>query len=267
MNDLSPPRLHWYLRRNAAGEVVIFWRRFGLVVAGTTAGALIGVGIARFFSPRPIQVARIVIPAVFVFIPQFLVLHVVKRRAEGRSIWQFSLWSLLAAMTVICVLLTMTVLDRRADLERFAAREALEKKLNASIAGSGGIGVGQQTSIVISLPTFGDQELKAILELHKQHARADSAIHFVALTGTAVTDAGVKLLQDVPTLEYCFLTQTQITDASIDVLEKLPNLKLLQVQSTKVTPERLRQLSIDRPELNIEPKSYQQLKNGPRSDP
>jgi hypothetical protein len=249
-----------YLKRGDAGEIVICWRRFGLVLAGIAIGVLVPTAIGLYFGRRPSHIAQFVVPIVWVGGAQFVVLHFLKRRAEGKSPWQFSLLAVFVAMTAICVLLTLVVLDRRANLEQHAARQALEKELNAGINGAGKISVGQQTTIVASLPSFGDGELRSMLSRHKQDALANSDITFLVLNGTSLTDEGVKLLADTRTLEYCFLSQTQITDESIDILEKLPNLRILQVQSTMVTPERLLKLSRARPKLNIEPKTYQKLK-------
>jgi hypothetical protein len=124
--------------------------------------------------------------------------------------------------------------------------------------GAGTVRVSQQTLIQVTRPTFGDEDLRRMLELHDAAIRADSTIYTLSLSGTAVTDEGVKLLESVPTIEYCFLFGKGLSNASVDVLEVLPNLRMLQIQSDGVTPERLQQLSIDRPELKIVPTLRQQ---------
>jgi hypothetical protein len=119
--------------------------------------------------------------------------------------------------------------------------------------------VSETTLIQVKRPSFGDADLRKVLELAEPLEQAESPLTFVDLSGTSVTDAGVAELANVATLEYCFLERTGVTDAAIDALGALQWLKVLSVNSTRVTPERLLTLSDARPELNIEPKTYLKL--------
>ena len=56
------------------------------------------------------------------------------------------------------------------------------------------------------------------------------------LERTAVTDAGLAALNDLPDLEYLDLYGTAITDAGLERLQELPRLKQVFVWQTHVTP-------------------------------
>jgi hypothetical protein len=120
--------------------------------------------------------------------------------------------------------------------------------------------VSETTLIQVKRPSFGDADLRKVLELAEPLEQAESPLTFVDLSGTSVTDAGVAELANAAALEYCFLERTGVTDAAIDALGALQRLKVLSVNSTRVTPERLLKLSDARPELNIEPKTYLRLR-------
>jgi hypothetical protein len=193
-------------------------------------------------------------------LPQALLLHFLKRRAEGRRLWQFSLSTLLASVTVACILLAMTGTDRRHDLERQAMRGQLFRSI-MQIVGTGNVHITGGTLIQVQRPSFNDDDLRDVLELREQLERHDCPISILDFSGTNISDRGVAELKQLRSLEYIFLLNTSITDASIDVLGTLPNLKMLGVNNTQVTPERLKKLSQDRPGLRIEPQTYRTLKS------
>ena len=89
---------------------------------------------------------------------------------------------------------------------------------------------------LLSLATtsVGDEGLKALRGLPLVH---------MSLGHTAVTDAGMTELLQVPTLQELFLDDTRITDTGLATLARHPNLTFLILNGTEVTDEGLKELT------------------------
>ncbi len=72
------------------------------------------------------------------------------------------------------------------------------------------------------------------------------------LSGTDLTDAGVKHLVGLKNLKVLDLERTGITDAGLKRLEGLPKLEELRLEGTKVTATAVLDLSRRRPELILD---------------
>jgi hypothetical protein len=260
MPDNSSRWLHALLQRNDAGEVTIHWWRLIVMSAAIVGGVLIGALALSYFAGAPFRIGRVAMMSLWILLSHLVFVFVAKRYAEGRSLRQFSLLNLFVVVSIACILLALITADRRRDLARNVARERLESSIK-QIVGIGNVQFsGSTTLIQVKRPSFNDDDLQKLLGLNEKLQQLGAPIYLLDLSGTSVTDRSVVGLKHIHSLEYCFLLQTSVTDASIDALRVLPKLKVLGVNSTAVTTERLLQLSIERPELNIEPKAYQKLK-------
>lgn len=67
------------------------------------------------------------------------------------------------------------------------------------------------------------------------------------LANTRVTDAGLRHLEKVPSLETLDLTGTQVTDAGLRQLARLPGLRYLDLCQTRVTSEGVARLQVALP--------------------
>jgi hypothetical protein len=74
----------------------------------------------------------------------------------------------------------------------------------------------------------------------------------VYLSGTDVTDAGLKDLAGLKQLQWLNLTKTQVTDAGLKHLAGLKQLRLLLLTNTKVTDKGIADLKKALPNLVIE---------------
>jgi hypothetical protein len=251
--------MHPLLVRNDAGEVSVRWRPL-IVALAVYAVASLAMGFALQWSiGGRFRATTAIFVIVATALPSIVLLYFAKRHAEGKSARQFSLAAFLASATIACLLFALLGSARQADLARYAERQRLAAALN-EIVGQGQARVSETTLIQVKRPSFGDADLRKVLELAEPLEQAESPLTFVDLSGTSVTDAGVAELANAAALEYCFLERTGVTDAAIDALGALQRLKVLSVNSTRVTPERLLKLSDARPELNIEPKTYMKLR-------
>ncbi len=66
-------------------------------------------------------------------------------------------------------------------------------------------------------------------------AQRPPALAFVDLSGTAVTDAGVRAVADLPGLQHAWLSSTAITDASLIDLARRRSLASVRIDNTKIT--------------------------------
>src|SRR5262245_37377222 len=57
----------------------------------------------------------------------------------------------------------------------------------------------------------------------------------VDLGGSEVTDASLKVLKELKSLQWLWLTATKVTDAGLKELKELKNLQWLRLDGTKVT--------------------------------
>jgi len=252
--DLKRFLLDSPLARDADGSVAIRWFRFFAFLAmyatiALTVVVLLGMRL------RPTIVAFVTICSV---LPWVLLVYLAKRQAEGKSGRQFSLYAMLVAISVACVLFALLGSDRRADLEARAHRERLQEEI-MSIVGQGHVYVSSTTLIQVKRPAFDDDDLARIMRLKDQLDASDAPLTFLDLSDTSVTDRGVGALANVESLEYLFLDRTAVSDRTIDAVKSLPNLKLLSTWSTRVTPERLLNLGKERPGIDIEPKTAQDV--------
>lgn len=70
-------------------------------------------------------------------------------------------------------------------------------------------------------------------------------------TNSQVTDEGVKLIVDLPSLEKIVLDGSAITDSSLTSLASLPRLKFVQVLDTRITWKAAAQFSAKHPETYV----------------
>ncbi len=60
-------------------------------------------------------------------------------------------------------------------------------------------------------------------------------LHYLDLSGTQVSDAGVECLKDLKLLNHLNLSGTQVSDAGLEILKELPNLGVLDLSKTQVS--------------------------------
>ena len=252
--------LHPLLCRSDSGDIAIRWPRLVWWLAVyVLVSVLFGLAF-QFFVGARFHATHIAFTIIATALPSVLLLYLAKRHAEGKSARQFSLSALLASATVACVLFALIGSERHSQLENYGKREQLEQAI-MKIVGNGSVHVSGTTLIQVKRLSFDDEDLQKILELKVQLDEIESPLTLLDLSGTTITDQGVRVLRGVDSLEYCFLERTGVTDMSIDAFSGLPNLKVMSVMSTRVTPQRLLTLSISHPQLNIEPKTYLKLKS------
>lgn len=251
--------MHPLLYRNDAGQIAIRWWKLIGWLAAYASAMLLSASAFWYFLDGRFPTARLLFVLVLCALPMLLALYVAKRHAEGRTVLQFSLTALLAAVTIFCALLAAALLERRSGLEIHAQRARLEKAL-FEIVGNGTVRVRGTTTIQVRRTTFDDDDLQKITDLCPELDAALSPLTILDLSGTNVTDAEINARESAAALDILVLNQTGVTDRTIDTLDELPNLRLIAVTSTRVKPQRLATLGRERPDLNIEPKAYLKLK-------
>ena len=92
---------------------------------------------------------------------------------------------------------------------------------------------------------FTDAELQQLQGLRQ--------LEILSLSGTAVTDVGVRALTKLSLnkLEVLDLSGTAVSDAAITAITKIPNLKTIFLDSTAVTADGFTKLKAARPDLEI----------------
>jgi hypothetical protein len=252
--------MHPLLRRSDAGDVAIRWPMlFWWVAIYIVTMLIVGLAFQQFVSDR-FRATQIAFSAIAGILPSVLLLYIARRHAEGKSARQFSVTALLTCTAVACVLFALLGSQRRTDMEVFAKRQRLQDEITM-IVGKGNVHVTGTTLVQVKRSSFDDHDLQKLLQRKRQLDEVDAPLTNLDLSDTNITDHGVGKLKIVDSLEYCFLERTGVTDTSIDTLSQLPNLRVASVASTAVTSERLLKLSIERPRLNIEPKTYLKLKS------
>jgi len=88
-----------------------------------------------------------------------------------------------------------------------------------------------------------DAGLKELKEL--------KSLQTLDLSETKVTDAGLKELKEIKSLQTLYLWNTKVTDAGLKELKELNNLKVLHLLDTKVTDAGVKELQMALPKLNI----------------
>ena len=81
--------------------------------------------------------------------------------------------------------------------------------------------------------------------------RYNADVKDVDLSNSAVTDADLARLADLPELRSLHLSHTAITDAALEHVRAVPGLRLLTVIGTDVSAGALKRLKRDRPHLEI----------------
>lgn len=245
-------KLAWPLRLNERGEIVLHRRRILLRFALMALGLLLlfyGLGT----SMKPLSFALIcgaTLPVVFVL------LKGTQRKAQGKPYWQFSLRDVLVVTTVIALVLAVNRWERYNEYID-SMREDARRELFAGIPqiiGTGSFrisGTPATISIVAKRPSFSDDDLREILDIIDRLEAADAPITHLQLIDTNLTDRGVALLSELHTLRSCLLDGSNITDEAIDDLQQIDDLDVLSVERTAVSDDRLKQLSIDRPDMSI----------------
>ena len=105
----------------------------------------------------------------------------------------------------------------------------------------------QRTVELVRLPkSAGDKALSYVAALSKPEA-----LRMLDLSGTQVTDEGLKKVEGLKGLETLDISNTDITDKGLKHLEKLPNLRDLRIGDTKVTNEGLADLVASLPRLDV----------------
>ncbi len=82
-----------------------------------------------------------------------------------------------------------------------------------------------------------DEKLQVLIPIKDNIAQLD-------LGRTAITDAGIKTLAQLPRLAQLDLRQTKITDAGLEPLTALKNLQMLNLVNTAITDAGVKQLAV-----------------------
>ncbi len=82
-------------------------------------------------------------------------------------------------------------------------------------------------------------------------SRYDADVKDLDLSNSAVTDADLTRLADLPDLQSLHLSYTAVTDDAMEHVRALPGLRLLTVIGTDVSAGALKRLKKDRPHLEI----------------
>jgi hypothetical protein len=252
--------MHSFFQQNDSGQATTQWSAITKMSAGYFVGFLFANWALYQFAGVHFRIESVLFSFVPFVISTAVVLYFGKLRAQGIPAHQFSLMTLLAVTTIASVLLGALSWQRQADLEAIAKRRRLEAFI-MTIIGQGTVHVSSTTLIQVKRPTF-DDDLTKILRLQPQFEGLAAPITIIDLSGTRITDAGVRELRAIDSLEICSMDQTVITDASLDALKDLPKLKVLGVNSTRVTEQGLLRLSILRPQLNLLPKPNRPMNSG-----
>ncbi len=109
--------------------------------------------------------------------------------------------------------------------------------------------------LTIACPAMNDQQLERLraidrlvsLDLRKSTSITDSGVcsleralpqlEQIYLTGSGITDTGVRSLAKSETLQELDLENTSITDASVDALLQMKRLRILRIKGSQMTDE------------------------------
>lgn len=141
-----------------------------------------------------------------------------------RRRFQFSLFSLVAFVTVVCTGLGWLAYERQKVQERIAAI--------AAVKDSGG-----NVFYDLSRP-FRPHWLRPLLG-----DNSAGEVTGVSFEGTKISDAELAHITSFTKLEYLFVNNTRITDAGLTHMTGLRELRQLSLEGTQVTDEGLKQLS------------------------
>lgn len=115
--------------------------------------------------------------------------------------------------------------------------ELLAKEFPAAISFETGSSSDLVFTAVNHRNDFGDEELGRLAPVINQVVSLD-------LSGTKVSDEGIKILENAANLETIKLSGTEISDQSIPILVSILNLKSLNLYDTAVTNEGVSELSV-----------------------
>lgn len=215
--------------------------------------------LVDYFRGQPFRPTRMIVLYGVMVVCLVWLLGAMQRQAQGKPKWQFQLRDILVLITVIGVILAAGRWERDYAFGKQTERQTISDEIveltgarRVSVSGNPG-----STMIFAFRSTFGDGDLDKLVQLTDRLNSLDAPITFLDLSGTQITDQGAAALASLDSLEFCFLDKTQVSDQAVDELQQLQHLKVLSVRNTGVSVNRLKQLSIDRPDLDIEPKTYQ----------
>ena len=246
-------KLHWLLKRNDGGEIVIRWGpalgRLVLMLASFVFFSwLVNLVLGQPFRPTRNAVLYGLMVVCFIWY-----LGSIQRKAQGKPKWQFNLRDVLVLITVVALMFAVNHWERNVRLKLDAARQQLTADLE-QVVGTGKVTIAGhpgRADIFVTRTSFDDHDLEEIIALTERSSTLNCSITGMSLMNTQVTDRGAAALAGLTNLEYCLLDGTQLTDKAVDSLQTLVNLKLISVSNTSVTEPRLRQLSLDRPDMKI----------------
>src|SRR5262245_37392912 len=114
--------------------------------------------------------------------------------------------------------------------------------------------------LVLAVPGRADEAaaVKMIQKLGGQVVRDDKLpgkpVVDVDLDTTKVTDAGLRELKELKSLQLLNLSGTKVTDAGLKELKELKSLRSLYLRHTKVTDAGVKELQAALPRLRIAPR-------------
>ena len=244
--DAGQPRIRW----------AVLSLRFGLFAA---LQVLVCLSIT-WWSHGRVSAAQIGI----VVLPMAAVAGFVIYRAYGRALpggsvlarGQLSLLAAFAVVSTLCLWLALVRFDHQRELSWQAQRQQLENELNR-IVGTGRVHwSGNQATLLVKVdrPDFGDADLQQLLARVQTQVSPRGGIYLLDLSGTAVTDDGVAMLNRCSQLRFLFLDKTAVTDVGLQSVAELPQLQVLSARAAAVTQKCLDQIRSRRPGLSLEPR-------------
>ena len=218
-----------------------------------------GFLMLRAFTEIRVRTVSVVIVLLASAILPALVSMIRQRIVSGDRLSQFSLSGLVSLVAVAGLFAGLVRLDFESNQGNGDERAVLQRDFLDTI-GQGTGNVATETLIQVRRPSFNDADLAQVMRLLNRLNELGGRVTILDLSGTGVTDDALKLIVNVNSLQFCFLDRTQVTNTAIDAIGwELPQLQAVSFKSTAVTDQRLLQLSLARPRLMIEPKTYQRL--------
>ena len=162
---------------------------------------------------------------------------------------QFSLGTMWALITALCITLGMWIVPAERQRRAVAAIEALDVELRYSDPDPDGSEAFPENVLRQWLPrayfdhvqgvTFSPDRGSESTDDGLAHLQQLNGLRDLFLESTDVTDAGLRRLQDLPHLRSLDLSQTRITDAGLAYLKPLRELQELWLDDVAITDEGL----------------------------